>query len=405
MTPMILRSPRTLRLSLLWLGLAGLAPASAAASSDVCLAAALARQPEFSGVVLLRQGGRQLAAAQGQAGGGNLLTIDSRFNLGSASKMFTAVAVVQLAEAGKLELDAPVGRWVEGLAPAVAAVTIRQLLTHSGGLGNFFMPENLAALQQARTVRQQMGLVDDERPAFTPGSRFQYSNTGFLLLGRAVEKASGEDFATYLTRKVFGPAGMAMTSLDPQLPVPAAAGLTRLPAMLPGGGAGLSPPPQGVIMPPPGGPMPPPGAVMHPPPLDPMRVAVEAALPATPAGGAYSTAADIARFFAALRAGKLVGPAWATPLTRPQIDSTPPGAPIKRHYGFGFDAGDWQGHRSFGHDGGAPGVNVEAHSFPDDDVILVVLGNRDPPAASEQYAALRRAALDGTLCAQAARTP
>jgi CubicO group peptidase (beta-lactamase class C family) len=364
----------------------------------------LAAAPDFSGAVLLRQGGQEQVAAQGKAdAAGVALQPDSRFNLGSAAKMFTAVAVAQLVEAEKLELDAPIGRWVDGLPPAVAAVTIRQLLTHSGGLGNFFTPDNLAALQKAKTVSQQMALIDDTAPAFPPGSQFRYSNNGFLLLGRAVEKASGEDFGTYLARHVFGPAGMTMTSLDPQRPVLAATGFTRLPEMPPGG-----PMPGGPMMPPPGampgGPMPPPGA-MPPPPMGPLRPAAEAALPGTPAGPAYSTAADMARFFDALQAGRLVSAASVEQLTGPQIDASPPGAPVKLRYGLGFDAGDWQGHRSFGHNGGTPGVNVEAHRFPDDDVTLVVLSNHDPAMAAQRYAALRSAVFGGTLCAQAARTP
>jgi CubicO group peptidase (beta-lactamase class C family) len=365
----------------------GLLPASALAAPDACIAEALAAAPSFSGAVLLRQAGQTQVAAQGKADtAGAMLRPDSRFNLGSASKMFTAVAVMKLVEAGKLTLDAPVGRWVEGLPPAVAAVTIRQLLTHSGGLGNFYTPENLAAMQQANTVSQQMALIDDTAPAFPPGSQFRYSNNGFLLLGRAVEKASGEDFGDYLARHVFAPAGMTMTSLDPQTPVPAATGFTRLPEI----------PPGGPMMPPPGE-MPPPGA-MPPPPMGPLRPAAEAALPATPAGGAFSTAADMARFFDALQAGRLASAASVKQLTRPQINASPPGAPARLRYGFGFDAGDWQGHRSFGHNGGTPGVNVEAHRFPDDDVTLIVLSNQDPAMAAQRYAALRSAAFGGTLC-------
>jgi CubicO group peptidase (beta-lactamase class C family) len=373
--------------------LLGLLPTPALAAPNACLAEALAAAPDFSGAVLLRQAGQEHVAAQGKADvAGAALRPDSRFNLGSAAKMFTAVAVAQLIEAGKLELDAPIGRWVGGLAPPVAAVTIRQLLTHSAGLGNFFTPDSLAAMQKAKTVSQQMALIDDTAPAFPPGSQFRYSNTGFLLLGRAVEQASGEDFGAYLARHVFGTAGMTMTSLDPQTPVPAASGFTRLPEMPPGG------PMPGGPMPPPGaGPMPPPGA-MPPPPMGPLRPAAEAALPGTPAGGAYSTAGDMARFFDALQAGRLVSAGWVKQLTGPQIDASPPGAPVKMRYGFGFDAGEWQGRRSFGHNGGTPGVNVEAHRFPDDDVTLIVLSNHDPAMAAQRYAALRSAAFGGTLC-------
>jgi CubicO group peptidase (beta-lactamase class C family) len=408
------RSARTpaawLRVYLL-AAVAAAAHASAAAQSpapDACLQAELATQPEFSGVVLLRQRGQVRLAAQGTADGtgtGTALRADSRFNLGSASKMFTAVAVAQLVEQGKLALDEPIGRWVEGLAPPVAAVTLRQLLTHSGGIGNFMVPDNLAALQRAKTVGEQMALVDDTRTQFEPGKRFRYSNTGFLLLGRAVERASGQSFAAYLTQRVFQPAGMGQTSLDPSQPTQAVTGFTRLPPWLPGGGPGPSGPggaggPAGPIPSAGTTPMP---RLPPPAPSGPLRPADEAALPGSPAGSVYSTLGDLARFFDALQAGKLVSAAWVQELTRGQIDASPPGATAAGatpalQYGLGFGVSTWEGRRSFGHNGGAPGVNVEALRFPDDEVLIVVLSNRDPPMAAQRLASLRRAVFGGSLC-------
>lgn len=344
-----------------------------AQSPDACLQAELAAQPEFSGVVLVRQRGQARVAVRGQGEEADTsLQADSRFNLGSASKMFTAVAVMQLVAQGELTLDAPIGRWVEGLAPPVAAVTLRQLLTHSGGLGNFFVPENLAALQKARTLSEQMALVDDVRPLFEPGTRFRYSNTGFLLLGLAVERASGQTFATYLRDQLFKPADMTQTSLDPAQPTVAAIGYTRLPAFEPGAG--------------PGGP----GGSWRP--------AVESSLPGSPAGGAYSTAADLARFFDALESGRLVSADGLRELTDAHITASHPGAPLALQYGLGFAVSGWEGHRGFGHNGGAPGVNVEAMRYPESDVLIVVLSNRDPPLAGQILATLRRKGLGGTLC-------
>jgi len=360
------------------------APAAASGPTEAsCLQTALAAQPGFSGVALLRHGGRQHLAAQGSSdAAGAAPRTDTRFNLGSASKMFTAVAVAQLVAQDKLALDAPIGRWVNGLTPAVAAVTVRQLLTHSGGLGNFVVPENLAALQQAKTLDQQMALVQDDKPAFEPGSRFRYSNTGFLLLGRAVERAAGMPFADYLQARVFEPAGMTQTSLDPALPVSATPGYTRLPEWTLGPGPGSGP-----------GPGPRPGG-----PVGPLRPAAEAALPGSPAGGAYSTVADLARFMDALESGKLVTSQWVKELTRKHIDATPPGAPRPMHYGLGFGLSPWEGQPGFGHNGGAPGVNAEVMRFTADDLLIVVLANRDPPVAGQMLARLRQAALKGNLC-------
>jgi D-alanyl-D-alanine carboxypeptidase len=343
-------------------------PMAAWAQADACLAAQLAAAPEFSGVALLRQQGLTRVAAQGSADDAGLaLAAESRFNLGSASKMFTAVAVGQLVEQGRLAFDAPIGRWVEGLSPEVAAVTLRQLLTHSGGLGNFFTPDNLGALLKAERLGDLLPLARDERPRFTPGSRFQYSNTGFLLLGLAVERASGQRFDDYLRDQVFAPAGMASTSLRPALPRAAALGYTRLPMPTPGAAPTMQP--------------------------GPLRVADESRLPGTSAGSAYATAGDLLRFFDALRSGRLVAAATLKELTGPQIETRP-----GQHYGLGFGVIRWEGHEGFGHNGGTPGVNAETMVFPTDDLVLVVLSNRDPPAALRLAQDLRRAALQGGLC-------
>lgn len=395
---------RRSRVSQLLLGGCLLAAAGGAQATDACLQAELAARPDFSGAVLVRQRGHALEAVQGQGDpAGAALRTDARFNLGSASKMFTAVAVVQLVAQGKLVLDAPIGRWVEGLAPPVAAVTLRQLLTHSAGLGNFFRPENLAALQKANTVQAMMTLVDDVQPQFEPGTRFRYSNTGFLLLGRAVERASGQHFAEYLQAHVFRPAGMTLTSMDPALPTAAAIGFTRLPEFAAGTGPGgpgsaagpVSGPRPGSGQPP--GSAPPPGPTPGPP-NGPLRPAGEAALPGSPAGSAYSTVGDMARFFDALEAGKLVGLEWVKQLTAAQINVTPPGAPVALQYGLGFGISAWQQYLGYGHNGGAPGANVEAQRFPDEDLLIVVLANRDPPQAGQLLATLRQKALTGTLC-------
>jgi CubicO group peptidase (beta-lactamase class C family) len=386
---------RPLLHSAAWLLSGCLASTAAAANLQDCLRAHLQARPDFSGAVLIRQQGQEAASAQGALDAqGTPLHAQTRFNLGSANKMFTAVAVAQLVAQDKLALDAPIGRWVEGLAPPVAAVTLRQLLTHSGGLGNFIVPGHLEAMQQAGELRDLLVLVDDTRPQFEPGSRFRYSNTGFLLLGLAVEKASGQRFSDYVQRHVFEPAGMTQTSMDAAKPTRAATGFTRWPE------------PKSVSEPvpprPTEGPSPAASGARSPGPMTmasgPLRRAAESALTGNPAGSAYSTVQDMARFFKALRSGRLVSAEQVKEMTRAQIDAGPPHAPKALQYGLGFGVQRWERHTGLGHNGGAPGVNVEAVEFPDDEVTLVVLSNRDPPAAHQTLAELRRAVLGGTFC-------
>ena len=343
----------------------------------------------FSGIVSVTHGGVSTAWPQGLQGlpGSAPVTAATRFNIGSAGKMFTAVAIGQLIDAGKIGLDDPVGRYVDGLKPETAAVTIRQLLMHTSGLGNFFTPDTVPQLQHLKSLSDLMPLISGDTPRFAPGSRFDYSNTGFALLGLAVERASGTSYGAYLSSHIFMPAGMTATGLS------FSEGNTAV-GLSSGGGGGMLPPRDG-----PGGPGremrgPPPGGAPDGGQGLPGRPAPEASLPATSAGGLYSTAGDITRFFQALNSGKLLRPATFTDFTRAQIESAPAKGDLPAlHYGFGFGTGTFENHAWFGHNGGAPGLNAEAVMLPDDDLIIVVLANRDPPAATQVFRAVRQAVL------------
>lgn len=172
-----------------------------------CIAAEV-RKLDFSGVVSIARSGELTTYARGSIAGpgSSPITTDTQFNLGSAGKMFTAVAIAQLIDAGKLKLDDPIGRYVEGLTAEASSVTVRQLLDHSSGLGNYFAPENLPALMRAQTLKDLLPLVATDKPRFPPGSRFSYSDTGFLLLGLLIEQVSGQSYSDYVHSHVFEPA-------------------------------------------------------------------------------------------------------------------------------------------------------------------------------------------------------
>jgi len=365
-------------------------PAAAKEAPLAACMAARADAADLSGVALVVRNGASTTFARGKVEGpdSTAITADTRFNMGSMTKMFTAIAVAQLIEAGKVSLDDPIGKHVDGLTPGTSAVTVRQLLTHSGGLGSIFRPDTEALLANARATRDLKPIVATETPGFTRGSRHQYSNSGFVLLGLLVEAASGQDYADYLDAHVFKPAGMSKTSLALGDAATRATPMTRgmgEPRRLPPGGPNAAPPG-------PGGP----DMRMMPPPADgPLRPFVGMGRYGSPAGGAYSTAADMARFFQALLAGRLIRPETLRSFTGPQIVAAPArGDRPELHYGFGFGNGSFDGHRWFGHNGGAPGVNADGGAFPDDDTIIVVMSNRDPPAAGRLYNDLRGIMLD-----------
>ncbi len=387
MNPFLLRS---LGVAAALAGTAALAERPAGTPLASCIAAE-GQQLDFSGVVSVVRPEGTTTWAHGLLTQAGSPAIDggTRFNLGSAGKMFTAVAVAQLIDAGKVRLDDAIGLLVPGLTTEASAVTVRQLLTHSSGLGNFFSPENLPAMEKARGVQDLLPLVAAEKPAFPPGSRFQYSNTGFLLLGLLIEHASGQSYGEYLGVHVFGPAGMVASGLTPGPAATQAVGMTTMPA----GGAASGRPRLG----------PGPGADR---PRDPLRPAPEAALLGTPAGGGYSTATDLERFFAALLQGRLTSAGMLKELSSSQIVAAPAkGEMPQLDHGLGFGVGTAHGHRWLGHNGGAPGVNVETATYPDDRTTVIVLSNRDPPAASALFRKLRAVLFDpGAVKACGART-
>ncbi len=171
---------------------------------------------EFSGAALVAKDGKVIfKKAWGKADhvSGALNRIDTKFNLASAGKMFTGVAVLQLVEAKKLALDDTVGQHLPDYAnkDVREQVTIRHLLTHTSGLGEMFNARYKNERERLRSVKAFVRLFENDSLRFKPGSRWSYSNAGYCLLGAIVEKVSGENYYDYLDKHVFGPAGMRNT--------------------------------------------------------------------------------------------------------------------------------------------------------------------------------------------------
>jgi D-alanyl-D-alanine carboxypeptidase len=364
-----------------------------------------ARKADFNGVISVARPGGNVTYAQGLMGGlGSAAMLpNAQFNIGSATKMWTGVAVAQLVDAGKIRLNDPIGRYVSGLTHEASAVTIRQLLTHSGGLGNFLTPDNSDVTERARSLSDLKSLLLNEKPAFRPGSRSEYSNSGFLLLGLMIEQVSGKSYVDYLQQFVFEPAGMTGSGLFPGATDVRAIGMTNFlppeemerlmppPPMgpRPKGRGGppmrmppMGPPPQGRIGPPMG---PPPGQPdLNQIPKGPLRPAIEATMMGTSAGGSFSTPEDMQRFFAAVLGTKLTSPAMRDALIGQQILLLPARGPLPAiYYGLGFSVASFEGRTWVGHNGGAPGVNFASMAFPNEQKTLIVMSNRDPMKADE----------------------
>ena len=135
-------------------------------------------------------------------------TSATNFRLASLSKQFTAAALLLLAEARRVELDARAGRWLAGLPAALRDVTLRQLLTHTSGILDFEELIPAATTAQLRDPDVLELLKQEDRTYFPPGGGYRYSNSGYVLLAAVAAAASGMDYASMLRERIFRPLGM-----------------------------------------------------------------------------------------------------------------------------------------------------------------------------------------------------
>lgn len=320
------------------------------------LLTSLAAADQFSGSVLLARDGKPVfQGAYGMASKSYRAAndIDTKFNLGSMNKMFTALAIAQLAEAGKLSFDDPVGKHLSDFPNAAVRdkVTIHHLLTHTSGLGSYFeseMYEN--SWPRLRRVADYLPIVAAETPQFEPGEKMRYSNSGFVILGLIIEKVSGEDYYDYVKAHIFEPAGMTNTdSYEVDQIVPnLATGYTHFA----NGHRGRT--------------------------EAPLRANTMAhSAKGTPAGGGFSTAPDLLKFGQALRTNKLLGQKHTEILLGGKIGMGP-----DMQYAYGFGDSRRNGHRSVGHNGGAPGINADFKCYLDLGYTSIVLANYDQAAGT-----------------------
>ena len=300
----------------------------------------------FSGAFLLAKGDQVLLTeAGGEASKAFhvLNNIDTKFNLGSMNKMFTSTAVIRLVEQGKLALDDPISRYInESWLPKSVTdkITIRHLLTHSSGLGSYFNETyDRSSRELFRKLDDYKPLIKDERPAFEPGSRFQYSNTGMFLLGVVIEKVTGQDYFDDIRQVIYKPAGMTNSdSYEMDVPVENLA-------------IGYSPDPKS--------------------PAGWRNNLYKHVIKGGPAGGGFSTVKDLHKFALALLAGKYVSPAGLKIMWTDHL---------KANYGFGFGVNQGSAGKVVGHGGGFSGINSNLDIYLDSGYIVVVMSNIDSGA-------------------------
>jgi CubicO group peptidase (beta-lactamase class C family) len=305
----------------------------------------------FAGTVLVAKNGEVLfSGAYGLADREKKIpnTLDTRFRIGSMNKMFTAVAVLQLAETGKIKLTDPLGKYITDYPNKDIAtkVTIHQLLTHTGGTGDIFGPEFTTHRKELRTLNDYVTLYGKRGPQFEPGSRWRYSNYGMLLLGVVIERVTGQSYYDYVQDHIYNPAGMTLSGSLPEDQV------------VPGRSIGY---------------MRSPGSGGWVPNTDTLPYR------GTSAGGGYSTVGDLLRFANALLSHKLLNADSTELLITGKVEG---GGGGKYAYGF-EDQRDKDGNGWVGHGGGAPGMNGDLRIYPKSGYVVAVLANLDPPAAQQ----------------------
>ena len=309
----------------------------------------LAGEDELSGAVLVAKDDRVLFKhAYGLADRDRRIpnTIRTRFRIGSMNKMFTATAILQLVEAGKVKLTAPLGTYLPDYPNRDVAtkVTIHQLLTHTGGTGDIFGPDFDAHRKQLRTLADYLKLYGKRGLEFKPSSQWAYSNYGFILLGAVIEKVTGHSYYDYVQAHIYRPAGMTRTGSRPEDHVvpDRSIGYTKAP-----------------------------GTTAWAPNTDTLPYR------GTSAGGGYSTVEDLVRFAHALLSHTLLSPDATKLLITGKVKDGP-----RTRYAYGFeDARDADGNGWVGHGGGAPGMNGDLKIYPKSGYVVAVLANLDPPAA------------------------
>lgn len=275
-------------------------------------------------------------------------TVETHYEIGSITKQFTATAILQLKEAGKLALDDTLARWIPEY-PLAAKVTIRELLQQTTGIPNYTEVnhfEKIAASQQA-SFAAILALIDRKPLEFTPGSKFTYSNTNYILLGEIVERASATTWEAYVRSHLFAPAHMTQSGfIDDE--------------------AKLQPMATGYV-------------------VDKKGVTVAPLFGsgwAWSAGAIVSTVDDMLAWDSALFRGLLIN----------QTDLAAMFAPGKEAfgknstYGFGWVIDTADGHKRIWHNGGTFGFLSANLVFPKDRMAVIVLQNADTIAAPESTA-------------------
>ncbi|MBU1241029.1 beta-lactamase family protein [Myxococcota bacterium] len=298
------------------------------------LVAAYEAVDRFSGVVLVQQKGKTIFEAN--VGYANrelnvLVTQDSLFRIGSVTKQFTAAAIMKLVEQGKCKVEDKLSLYVPDYEPG-KVITIHQLLTHTAGVPNFTdFPSYRSVMGKHHSLSQIIDIFRKKPLEFTPGSRFKYSNSGYVLLTAVVEKASGMEYEAFMKKEIWSPAALTSTRYDRGRPI------------IKNRAAGYQMGPGKKLV-----------NASH----------IDMSVPAG-AGGVLSTARDLCRWDRALHDGRVLSEASRKKMFTPD----------KGSYGYGWRISNLHGTPMILHGGGVNGFVSHFMRFPSKNLCIVVLAN------------------------------
>ncbi len=334
---------------LLLIGLGSPATAQSSNTPDKALAAAIDEvlketfKPDEPGaaVIVVKDGKVIFRQGYGMANMelGVPMAPDMLFRLGSITKQFTAVAILMLAEQGKLAISDEVTKYLPDYPTQGHKITIEHLLTHTSGIKNYTaLPEWRSQWRKDVTLKELIDLFKDKPMEFAPGERWNYSNSGYVLLGAIIEKVSGQSYQEFIEKNIFAPLGMKNSFYDDTARIIARRA------------AGYSKDKTGY------------------------RNAEYLSMTWPHAAGALmSTVDDLALWDAALYTEKLVKQESLKRAWTPYVLSS--GKPTK--YGYGWIISSVEGHRIIEHGGSINGFTTNAVRLPDDRVFVAILTNRD----------------------------
>jgi CubicO group peptidase (beta-lactamase class C family) len=315
--------------------------------------------PDAPGAAVLvqRQGRIVLREGFGLANLDQAVPVDPAdvFEVGSVTKQFTAAAILRLAEEGKLRLDDPITKLLPDLPAVYQSITLHHLLTHTGGVASYTsFPEWMPRWREDMTLDTLIGLFRDKPLDFVPGQSWSYSNSGYILLGAAIEKASGKSYEDYVEQELFAPLGMTGSRYGHQEEVVAG----RASGYVKGPSGWANAPYLSLTQP-------------------------------YAAGSLMSTVDDLGRWSDALEAGKVVSAASRDRMFTPAVLTGGEHDGVSTRYGLGNGVTQTARHLTHEHGGGIHGYVCDLLRVPDADLLVVLLSNNptvDPGGLAHRIA-------------------